>query len=65
MHGQNHIKSAINRFDDSEMIQNRNGNVKCGTKARQVPQTRGNVYVPIPATFTSYIKPKHTTRETF
>jgi hypothetical protein len=47
------------------VMHNRNGNVKCGTTARQVTHTRGNVYVHIPATFISYIKPKHTTREPF
>jgi len=31
------------------MIQNTNGNVKCGTNARLVTHTCCNVYVPVPA----------------
>ena len=47
------------------MTHNTYGNVKCGATASQVTDTRGNVYVPLPATFIGYIKQKHATRQPF
>jgi len=57
--------SILELLVTDSIIQNRNGNVKYGTTAKQVTHTRGNVYVPVPAALNQLYSTKHTPEDHF